>query len=71
MDDLIWLKATHDHQWHLGPMTDFLMRQRQAVCVGCWELRTLRAQEWDGLPEWNADLYEQYKDEVEKRFFGG
>lgn len=72
---LDWLKVVHRHKWYLGPQTDLLLRHRPAVCVGCWEIKTLKGREWHLAsgelmwPEWGPAEYEQYKDEVERRFF--
>lgn len=73
--DLTWLKAPHVHKWYLGPLTDSF--RRQAVCPGCWEIKVLEDREWrlstgeDKWPTWGRAEYDQYKDEVEKRFFRG
>lgn len=73
--ELDWLKAPHTHRWYLGPLTDKLMRHRPAICTGCWEITTLRAREWhlaggeEMWPVWGRAEAEQYRDEIERRFF--
>jgi hypothetical protein len=72
-----WLRASCVHEWRLGPLTDFLVRHRPALCIKCWEYRArLREQQWrdtsggHSWPTWTEADYEQHKDEIERRFFG-
>lgn len=72
-DDKGWLRAPCDHDWWFGPVTDRLMRYRPAICVKCWDYRPHMDLSFFPKGEtriWGEAQYEQYKDEVERRFFG-
>lgn len=73
MSDKDWLRAPCSHEWWFGPLMDKLMRFRPAVCVKCWDYRP--HMDLTFFPRdyvfrlWGEEQYEQYKDEVERRFF--